>query len=91
MVEVAQHPHLAQGAHTEHGVLEGAYLLDGDLHTRRPVHGRANDTVSAFANHFQYWILLRVDIEWNFAWAAANMRAGHLEDGMFCCYVRCSW
>lgn len=44
---------LAQGAETEHGVVEGRDALDCDLATGRYVHRRAgNETLSAWASKY---------------------------------------
>jgi hypothetical protein len=41
VVEVAEQLHLSQRSQTEHGVVEGCDLLDGDLLARRLVQRRA--------------------------------------------------
>lgn len=42
MVEVSQQLHLTEGSETEHGVIEGCYLLDGNLLARWFVDGGAS-------------------------------------------------
>lgn len=41
VVEIAQQLHLSQSSQTEHGVIEGGDLLDGNLLSRGLVNGRA--------------------------------------------------
>lgn len=47
MVEVPQELHLSKGTETEHGVIEGGDLLNGNFLARRLVESRTRDTVSS--------------------------------------------
>lgn len=46
VVEIAQQLHLTKGSQTEHGVIKGRDLLDGDLLARGLMYGRARELVN---------------------------------------------
>lgn len=56
VVEVAKQLHLTQSSETEHGVIKGCDLLDGDLLARGLVDSRALNSVSISAQHLESWI-----------------------------------
>ena len=55
--DLAEELDLAQRAQAEHRVVERHDLLDGHLASRRPVHGRAHNTVRALAYDIENLIL----------------------------------
>lgn len=62
LLPVPQQLELSQRAQSEHLMLEWLDLLDGDLHTRRPVNGRAYHSVRPFSNDIANSIA-RADVE----------------------------
>ena len=48
---------LSQCAETEHGVVKGGDLLDGDLAAGRSVDGRADDAVRALADDIKHLVV----------------------------------
>nr|GAT50808.1 predicted protein [Mycena chlorophos] len=57
VVEVAEELNLAEGAETEHGVVEGGYALDGDLAASGVVDGRHDDAIGALADNVEDRVL----------------------------------
>lgn len=54
VVEVAQELHLTQGSQTEHGVVKGRDLLDGNLLARGLMYSRATELVSHNGPHCSF-------------------------------------
>ena len=57
LAEELEELELAEGAETEHGVVEGCDLLDGDLATARSVDGGADDAIRTLADDVEDLIL----------------------------------